>query len=133
MQCAQLCSSVTLLVCSLLTLLTLVPAAANAQGVDAALPRVVVTDPSGAVVPKAQVTMINEGAGVATVRTTDDRGLCIFGVLQPAPYAAKVEAKGFKTAGRQHIVLQVGRQGDIVFLLELGAQTETTVVSGRSA
>src|SRR5437870_13482466 len=94
------------------------------QGVDTALVRVTVADPSGAMVPNASVTMTNEGTGVVVTRLTDGRGECIFTALPPAPYTAKVVAQGFKPAERGHLVLQIGQQVDVPSALQVGAHAE---------
>jgi hypothetical protein len=123
-KCTKLFLCIPLIICSLIATNLL------AQGGETALLRVVVNDPTGAMLGKARVTMTNEGTGVATTLETDERGLCIFKALQPAPYSAQVEARGFKTAERQHIVLQVGQQAEIAILMQIGTQGETVLVSG---
>ncbi len=69
--------------------------------------RGIVTDQSGAVVQGAQLTITNDGTGIATTSKTDDRGLYTFTGLRPAVYTLKCEAKGFQSAERKQIVLQV--------------------------
>ena len=100
--------------------------------VDKALVRVTVTDPSGALVPNATVTMTNEGTGVDSVSRTDDKGLCVFPALQPATYNAKVVADGFKTSAREHLLLQVGQQVDLPFALQVGSETQIMVVGDEA-
>src|SRR5580765_7253481 len=102
------------------------------QGVDTSLARVTVTDPAGAMVPNATVVMINEGTGVEVTRLTEQKGLCVFSALQPASYTAKVVADGFRASERHHIVLQVGQQADLVFALQIGVQTEITVLGDEA-
>jgi hypothetical protein len=100
---------------ALLVAQSLFPTRALAQGTDTALVRGAVTDASGASVPKATVTMTNDGTDVVDKATTDELGRYIFEVLKPASYTAKLEAKGFKTVVRKNIVLRVGDQTDIDF------------------
>ena len=100
--------------------------------VDKALVRVTVTDPSGAVVPRATVTMTNEATGVDSISKTDDKGLVVFPALQPSTYSAKVAADGFKTSAREHLVLQVGQQVDLPFALQVGSETQIMVVGDEA-
>ena len=102
------------------------------QGTDTAQVRATVTDGSGALVPNAKVMMTNEGTGVAGTLTTDQAGLCIFNAVQPASYTIKAWTDGFKTSVREHVVLRVGQQIDLVFSLEIGSAAQTLVVEGEA-
>ena len=53
-------------------------------------------DPSGAVIPKAKVTLRNEATGVRQQAGTDDSGYYIFNSVEPGLYTVTVEANGFK-------------------------------------
>ena len=80
--------------------------------------RGVVTDQTGAVVQNAQVTITNDGTGIASTTHTDDRGLYTFTGLRPAVYTIKCEGKGFQSAERKEVVLQVSQQTTIDFSLK---------------
>jgi hypothetical protein len=80
--------------------------------------RGIVADQTGAVIQNAQVTITNDGTGIATTSHTDDRGLYTFTGLRPAVYTIKCEAKGFQGAERKQIVLQVDQQTSIDFSLK---------------
>ncbi len=115
----------------LLVLLGLFPFFVLGQGLDTALVRVNVTDPSGGTVPAASVTMTNDGTGVEFTCITDTGGSCRFNALKPASYTAKVMVDKFKTSIREHVVLQVGQEVDLNFALEIGSESATvTVESG---
>jgi hypothetical protein len=103
-----------------------------AAQVDKALVRVTVSDPSGAMVANAAVTMTNEATGVDSVCKTDDKGICVFPALQPSSYSAKVVSDGFKTGAREHMVLQVGQQVDLPFALQVGSETQIMVVGDQA-
>jgi hypothetical protein len=92
--------------------------AAQGQASYTAQVRGVVTDQTGAVVQNAQVTITNDGTGIATSTHTDDRGLYTFTGLRPAVYTMKCEAKGFQSAERKQLVLQVDQQTSIDFSLK---------------
>jgi len=58
----------------------------------------VVTDPSGAVVPGARVSLLNPVSGYERSHTTDGRGRFTFSNLPPNPYHISVMKEGFETA-----------------------------------
>jgi hypothetical protein len=112
----------------LLVFLALASGFVIGQGLDTALVRINVTDPSGASVPAATVTMRNDGEGVDFTCATDQSGNCRFNTLKPASYTAKVMASNFKVAVREHIVLHVGQAVDLNFALEIGSEATTVTV-----
>ncbi|HEV2273334.1 MAG TPA: carboxypeptidase regulatory-like domain-containing protein [Acidobacteriaceae bacterium] len=73
-----------------------------------------VTDPAGAVVPNAKVTLTEPSTGLTKVITTSGAGLYSTGSLIPGNYAIKVEAPGFSPT-EKNIVVTVGNiaGGDI--------------------
>ena len=108
------------------------PSRVMAQGSDTALLRGTVTDSSGAVVPRATVTMTNVATGVSEKRPTDEAGRYMFTDLKPAVYRAKVEATGFKTLVRENIAVRVGQQSDLDLKLEIGEITQTVEVTAEA-
>ena len=42
----------------------------------------IVTDPTGAAIPNARVTLTHEGTGAVTTKTTDTQGEAVFNFLQ---------------------------------------------------
>ena len=80
--------------------------------------RGIVSDQTGAVVQNATVTITNDGTGIAMTTRTDERGLYTFTGLRPAVYTMKAEAKGFQTAERKQLVLQVDQQTSVDFSLK---------------
>jgi len=55
-----------------------------------------VTDPSGQVIPGAQVTLVNEDTGEERQRIAGDTGDFVFTALQPGTYTVRVAAQGFR-------------------------------------
>src|SRR5689334_5287104 len=66
-----------------------------------------VTDTSGAVVPGANVSVINENTGLSYRQVTTDAGVFSFTALPVGPYTVNVEATGFKTTKRTRNILVV--------------------------
>jgi Carboxypeptidase regulatory-like domain len=89
----------------------------------------VVTDPTGAVVPGATVTLVNEATQDARVVTTNSAGLYSFPALLPSSYTLKVTAKGFEPKNLTGIILHAGDQRAVpAFALTLGAETQMVTV-----
>src|ERR1039458_1909421 len=63
-----------------------------------------VTDPSGAVVSGAKITITEKSQGTASHVTSDSRGAYSSGALIPGNYTVRVEAAGFKTPQACRIV-----------------------------
>src|SRR5437660_12740942 len=77
--------------------------------------RGVVTDQSGAVVPRATITITNDATGISVTAHSDDHGQYILTGLRPAVYTIKAEGAGFRQAEQRNVVLQVSQQTTIDF------------------
>ena len=66
-----------------------------------------VTDPSGAVVPDAKVTITNKATGQKIELTTNQSGAYHSGTLTPGNYTVRIAAKTFRTV-ELPVVVQVG-------------------------
>lgn len=93
-----------------------------------------VTDPSGAVVPGATVTIVDKETNQTQKGTTDGAGNYTFNRLAPAPYTVTVEAKGFapKTVDNVSIVGET-MQGLNISLEAEGGQQSITVTDTAPA
>src|SRR3984893_15171598 len=69
-----------------------------------------VTDPSGAVISGAMVSITDAQRGLARTLTTDQAGEYNAPTLIPSTYTVRVEANGFQTLNRENVVLEVGRE-----------------------
>src|SRR5579864_6222358 len=67
-----------------------------------------VTDPSGASVPRARVTVTNTATGFTRNTETSDAGLYSFAGLPVGRYNLTVDSQGFKTVKRTGLPLEVG-------------------------
>ena len=67
-----------------------------------------VVDPSGAVLPGADVTVTNNDTGVVTKYVTNGDGLYDTNSILPGNYTIVFRKEGFETLKRGPIVLQVG-------------------------
>ena len=89
----------------------------------------IVTDPSGAVVPGANVTAHNLGTGATIAGTTDGNGRYLVTHLQPGTYSVEVSAKGFAAYKATSIIVEVGRATPLDVALGVQAQAETVVAT----
>ena len=90
-----------------------------------------VLDSSGAVVPSADVTMIEAARGIAHKTTSDPAGHYLLGNLPAGMYRLEAVASGFKGYVQQNITLQVGQNIQINVTLQLGAVSERVEVTGN--
>ncbi|HXN21815.1 MAG TPA: carboxypeptidase regulatory-like domain-containing protein [Candidatus Dormibacteraeota bacterium] len=89
-----------------------------------------VTDPHGAAVAGATVTVTNLSTGVSKTATTDPNGSYIVPLLQPSEYTVTAESAGFEKVARTGIRLEVNQTAEINLQLALGGVNQTVEVSG---
>src|SRR5258708_3035328 len=90
-----------------------------------------VTDPNGAVVPGATVTITNKATGQSSKITSSASGSYASGALIPGEYGVKVEAKGFQTQVL-NVPVQVGNISAGNAKLTVGQSTEVVEVTGSA-
>src|SRR5258708_26109670 len=79
-----------------------------------------VTDPQGAAVPGAAVSVINTGTNTAVNLTTNDTGYYEANFLLPGGYRVTTTMSGFKTSIRSGIELSLNARAEIDIRLALG-------------
>jgi len=89
----------------------------------------IVTDKTGAVIPKATVTVTNVGKGITYTYETNQAGGYAAQNLEPGLYAVGAAATGFRTITRQNVELEVARTLRIDFQMVPGAVTERISVT----
>src|SRR5215467_8576876 len=88
-----------------------------------------VSDPSGAAVVGAKVTVLNASNSVSTVFTTNSAGDYVFVNLVPGTYEITIEGQGFKTERGTGLVLEVDQTLRQDYQLTLGTISERVEVS----
>ena len=111
-------------------LLVAMSVVASAQSnVDGAISGTV-TDPNGAVVPNAAVSVKNEGTNKETTTTTDSEGRFRATQLTPGSYVVAINASGFGAFTQPSVVVEVGRTTSLDIPLSVGdagtAQVDVT-------
>ncbi len=91
-----------------------------------------VTDPTGALVPGATVTVKSMEKGWTRTATTNEVGDYVVTQLPPETYIITVQAQGFKVEERRGIVLQVEQEARVNFSLAVGSATETVQVASEA-
>lgn len=92
-----------------------------------------VTDPQGAVVPKATISVTNVATGVQTRTVTDSDGNYQALELPIGPYKVKVEKEGFTTTETTAYTLEINQVQRIDVRLKLGSTSEVVEVTGEAA
>ena len=119
------------LICAALALF-LSGAAAVAQTITGSV-RGTVTDPSGAVVAGATVTVTNTGTSVTTQTITDKSGLYNVEFLVLGNYTVTVTAPGFESASVGPFVVQIDQIVTADAKLQVGKTSTTVKVVGNQA
>ncbi|MGA8528222.1 MAG: carboxypeptidase regulatory-like domain-containing protein, partial [Acidobacteriaceae bacterium] len=91
-----------------------------------------VTDPTGAVIPKAQITARNTATGVAYPTTSNGEGGYRITQLPPGMYTLEVKSTGFSTQQTTPFTLVVGESSQQNISLAAGVATQTVSVSAAS-
>ena len=92
-----------------------------------------VTDPSGAVIPTATVTLVSKETGTTRSFVTDSAGRYIFAQLLPSTYSLNVKAKGFEAYHQNGIVLNAAQSASQNVALTIGAESESVMVTADAA
>lgn len=88
-----------------------------------------VTDPTGAAVPGATVTLTQTDTNFTRTITTGADGSYRAEFLPVGPYAARVEAKGFSSLERKGIVLNVTEVATLDLSIAPGGESQTVEVT----
>ena len=91
-----------------------------------------VTDPSGAVVSGAKVTLTNVGTAASLTTTTGSDGLYRFSPVRIGNYKLDVSAQGFKTASEVNVAVDVSSNITRNFRLQTGSVSETVEVTSTA-
>src|ERR1043166_8886036 len=112
-------------------LMLFLPAPASAQGEKGSLTGIV-TDPQGASVPGALVTLTDTATKTAQTTTTNESGRYVFASINAGTYDVVVRKTGFKTHKAAAQKVSLGTQLTLDIALEVGALTETVIVTSQA-
>src|SRR5713226_5639088 len=86
------------------------------------------TDPSGAVVPGATVSVVNERTGAARETATNEQGSFSFPELEAGTYRLTVNKSGFKKLTERNVELHVADVTTLNMRMDMGAISEMVEV-----
>ena len=93
----------------------------------------VVTDPAGAVVSGATVSLTDTATNHTSTATTSSGGVYTFNALPPSRFTLTVEAPGFKKKTLNDVQILPEQANAVNVQLALGQATQTVTVSGSQA
>jgi hypothetical protein len=118
----------SLIVLSLLALLAVFAGPAFPQNAGSATITGTLTDPSGAFVPGAAVTIRNTDTAIERKIESNEAGIYVAPFLPPGHYEVRAGKSGFAAVVRKDLTLQVGQTLTVNFAMTVqAAQTEVTV------
>ena len=92
-----------------------------------------VTDPSGAAIPHATVTITNNETGLKRSAATDSSGRFDFPQLKPGPYSVRAEADHFSPQQHNSVQAALGQKQTADFVLNVAPTAETVQVTENAA
>src|SRR6476660_1541268 len=116
---------------SLVALVTSLSALLWAQTASTSL-RGTVTDPNGALVPNATVTLSNPATGYSRTAKTNGEGEYQFQEVPPSNYSLTVNAAGFANVERKNVVLQVNTPATVNVDMQVQGGATTVEVTGAA-
>src|SRR5579863_7847028 len=120
----------TLALLSVLACLCMPPLMAQSAGTSALTG--IVTDPSGAAIPNATVTIISNATGQSRTTNTGADGAYRFTLLPPGDYHVSFSSGGFKTSEVASQTLNVTETVELNRTLEVGAAAEQVTVEAAA-
>jgi hypothetical protein len=112
--------------------MALLPANVSAQALYGTITGTV-TDDSGAAIPGATVTVLNENTGLEINAVSDEAGAYTVRNLQPGTYTVKASLQGFKEFVQTGLPVGQNETSRADAKLEVGALTESVTVTTEAA
>lgn len=117
--------------CLLMFCFTLLTVSLHAQTITATVSGTI-TDPNGAVIPGATVTITSNDTGLIKTAETNDDGRYTVTFLQPGTYSIKVNKSGFSDSVANNIKLEVAQTASIDLSLQITGGTLNVEVESDS-
>jgi len=115
--------------CLCLIVLSALTKVSHAQGLGSIAGTI--TDPTGAAIAAAQITVTQIGTGFTREATTDSEGYYVLPSLRPAQYTVVTKARGFSDA-RQNVTLLADQTLTLNLQLRVGSGNEIIEVQGNA-
>ena len=91
-----------------------------------------VTDPQGAAVPNAKVTVTNQRKGTSDTTTSNSDGNYSVTHLIPDIYTVRAEAPGFKASQQKDVQVSADAAASVPLQFQVGGASETVEVTGEA-
>src|SRR5258706_5525707 len=111
-----------------LIVLCLGAAVSHAQSIITGAVSGTITDPSGAILPSATVTLVNTGTGDTQNGKTNASGVYLFPLLKPGEYTVTVQESRFRVAVAK-VIVTLGQTATGELKLELSDSSQTVEVT----
>ena len=109
----------------------LIPALAAAQSTTGSVYGTV-TDATGAVIPNAQVQLVNVNTNAVQTGKSNSSGAFVFPVVEPGTYRAVASVQGFSSEQLQHLTVDANQNVNASFTLRAGAVDTTVEVEAQT-
>jgi len=129
----MLSKRVVLLVVALCCLLALTPSALLAQAASTGTVAGTVTDPSGAAVAGAGVTLVDPSTNDSRKTTTNETGRYLFANVPPGTYNLTINKTGFRVTKFSGQVVTVGSALTLNATMELGSVSQVVEVTAANS
>jgi hypothetical protein len=91
-----------------------------------------VSDPTGAAIPGAKVTIASVDNGLTRSVLTDAAGRFSFPQLKPGPYSVQAEADRFESQQNNSVQAGLGQKQTVDFTLKIAASIQNVIVTERA-
>jgi hypothetical protein len=88
-----------------------------------------ISDYSGATVPGAQITAVNQATGETRTANSNEQGIWLIPQMSPGTYKVAVAKQGFATVAQDNVKLDVNGSITLNFQLKVGVVNETIQVT----
>jgi len=92
-----------------------------------------ISDPSGAALSGAKVTLTNEETGAQFGASSDGDGQYLFARVAPGRYSLTVERDGFRRAAREGVVITVNEAAVADVAMAVGAVSDTVTIEASAS
>ena len=91
-----------------------------------------ITDPSGALVPGAKVTLVDQQKGYQFAATSDNSGRYVFTTIPPGLYTVSAELEGFEKTVRTNVTLNVSENATANLGLKVAISKQSVDVESQA-
>lgn len=116
-----------------LFLFAFLPAALRSQSSSTGTVAGTITDPSGAAIAAASVTLTDKGTNISRTASTNENGRYLFVDIPSGTYDVSVNKQGFRISKLTNQAVSVGTALTLNVTLEVGSVAETVEVTASNA